>query len=154
MIRRRVMEVCQGCCRRWLSKLVSGGGRGGGEMFQAGGRCLLFEVDCVAVFCLFGWFGFFVLFVVVVCLGFVFVWFLFCLFVCFVLFCCFCSVSSSGLPDYRLRAHLKSCTPHEAPTPAPTMKTLAAADSCRGRNHQIGHHLGDHKAGVCGPWSP
>ena len=40
------------------------------------------------------------------------------------------------------------------PTTAITTKTRTAADSRRGRAHQIGHHLRDHKTGVCEPWSP
>ena len=44
---------------------------------------------------------------------------------------------------------LKACTPHRAPTPVLTPKTqhqIAAGDH---KAHQLGHHLSDHKVGVC-----
>ena len=54
---------------------------------------------------------------------------------------------------WRATGRLSSCSfeGHEAPTPALTTKTLAAAGSHWGRAHQIGHHLCDHKHGS--PWA-
>ena len=41
----RIMKVCRDCSRRWLSKLVSDLGEE--KKFQAGGRCMSFEMACV-----------------------------------------------------------------------------------------------------------
>ena len=49
---------------------------------------------------------------------------------------CLSSRASSRPPDDRPCARLKASTPHEAPTPALTTKTLAAVDSRWGRVHE------------------
>ena len=56
-------------------------------------------------------------------------------------------LSSLGPLDDRPHARLKASTPHEAPTPALTTKTLAAAYSRWDRANQIGRHLSGHKGG-------